>query len=165
MSSKFMKAVLAGTAAATLGLASTGAQAATASANATATILTPLTLSSTASLRFGNVVPAATAATVSVTAGGGFTCGAGLVCTGTNGAAGFQLTAGTVGQPVFVTIPVPTATLTSGANSMAVSALAASTGSFVIAGSDTFTVGGNLAVGANQAAGVYTGTFNVDVNY
>jgi len=32
-------------------------------------------------------------------------------------------------------------------------------------GTDTFNVGGTLAVGANQTAGSYSGTYSVAVNY
>ena len=50
---------------------------------------------------------------------------------------------------------------------MTVTALDDSTpGTLVLsAGVDSFTVGGTLNVGANQAEGAYVGTFNVTVNY
>ncbi len=39
------------------------------------------------------------------------------------------------------------------------------TGTLNNGGTDTFTVGGTLTVGANQASGSYSGTFDVTVNY
>ena len=38
-------------------------------------------------------------------------------------------------------------------------------GSHTLVASDVLRVGGTLAVGANQASGVYSGSFNVTVNY
>lgn len=162
MNSKFLKAALVSTAVSLVGLAATGAQAATASANATATILAPVTVTKTADLLFGNIAATA-AANVSISAAGVVNCG-GLVCNGTQNPAAFGVT-GTTGQTVAVTIPVTTATLTSGVNTIALSALASSVPTIVLDGTDAFTVGGTIAVANAQAAGVYTGSFNVDVNY
>ena len=38
-------------------------------------------------------------------------------------------------------------------------------GGALTGGTDTFNVGGTLSVGANQAAGSYSGTYTVSVNY
>lgn len=162
MNSKFLKAVLACTATALVGFGSTGAQAATASANATATILAPVTVTKTADLLFGNI--AATAAdTVSITPAGVVNCGT-LVCNGTQNPAAFSVT-GVVGQQVAVSIPVTSATLTSGANTIPLSGLASNVASILLDGTDAFSVGGSIAVANGQASGTYTGSFNVDVNY
>jgi hypothetical protein len=50
---------------------------------------------------------------------------------------------------------------------MALSALTLSnaTATLSAGGTTNFTVGGTLTVGASQAAGVYTGTYTVNVNY
>ena len=43
--------------------------------------------------------------------------------------------------------------------------LTPSTGTITLAGGDSFSVGGTLNVGANQADGAYSGTFTVTVDY
>jgi hypothetical protein len=164
MKAKFLKAAVVAAVAAA-GFASTGAQAATASANANAQILAPVTLVNNLSLEFGTVVPDTVGGNVSISTGGVRSCGGALVCGGTFRAAEFEVN-GTDGFNVVVSIPVTSTTLTSGANSMAVNSLSASSGLITLtAGADLFTVGGTLVVGANQAAGVYTGTFNVSADY
>ncbi len=64
-----------------------------------------------------------------------------------------------------ISLPLTSITLTSGTDSMTVSGLASDVASIVLDGTDAFTVGGSLAVAANQAAGTYTGSFSVDVDY
>ncbi|WP_260581653.1 DUF4402 domain-containing protein [Sphingopyxis sp. PET50] len=92
------------------------------------------------------------------------TCGSGLTCTGTTTAANFNI-AGTSGAVVLVggdssvTLNgslggTMTSTLTYSATNVTLSATGGS-----------FQVGGTLSVGANQAAGDYSGTFNVTANY
>ncbi len=161
MTNRFMKAALAGTVFAAA-FASTGAQAATATASAKAQILTQITVTKTADLDFATIVSAASASTVVVSPAGLRTCGAGLVCTGTATAAGFGI-AGTTGSIVTIASDA-SVTLNSGANSMT-AALLTSAATRTLTGTDSFTVGGTLAVAANQAAGAYTGTFTVTVNY
>ena len=102
---------------------------------------------------------------LAITSGGGFTCGVGLTCSGTN-AAGALHANGTANQAVSIGTAAST-TLNSGANSMALASIApsATTGTLNGSGQINFTVGGTLTVGASQAAGVYTGNYNVTVNY
>jgi Mat/Ecp fimbriae major subunit len=161
MTTRFMKAALAGTIAAAA-FASTGAQAATATATARAQILQQITVTRVADLDYATIVSGAAASTVIVTPAGARTCGAGLVCTGTATAANFSVV-GTIGQVATVSVPA-TVTLTSGANTMA-STLVSSTALMTLAATNNFNVGGTLAVGANQADGAYAGTFTVTVNY
>lgn len=139
------------------------AHAATASAQASAAVLSPIAVTKTADLAFGTVIPSAAASTVTMTGAGTFTCGSGLTCSGTHNAAGFSIS-GTDGSAVTISSD-PTVTLTSGSYSMSAS-LTPSVASLTLAsGAGTFNVGGVLAVGASQAAGTYAGTFNVTVNY
>ena len=161
MTNRFMKAALVGTVFAAA-FASTGAQAATATASAKAQILTQITVTKTADLDFATIVSAPAASTVVVSPAGVRTCGSGLVCTGTATAAAFGIV-GTTGSIVTIASD-PTVTLNSGANSMT-SSLVTSAATRTLTGTDAFTVGGTLAVAANQAAGAYTGTFTVTVNY
>ena len=161
MTNRFMKAALVCTIA-TAAFASTGAQAATATATARAQILQQLTVTRVADLDYATIVTGAAASTVIVTPAGARTCGAGLVCTGTATAANFSVV-GTIGQVATVSVPAAV-TLTSGANTMA-STLVSSTALMTLAATNNFTVGGTLSVGANQADGAYAGTFTVTVNY
>ncbi len=161
MTNRFMKAALAGTVLAAA-FASTGAQAATATAQAKAQILRQITVTKTSDLDFGTIVTGAAASTVIVSTTGARTCGVGLVCTNATTAAGFGIV-GTTGAIVTIASD-PTVSLTSGANSMTATLLT-SAATRTLTGTDAFTVGGTLAVGASQADGAYAGTFTVTVNY
>lgn len=162
MTIRTFKAALVGTVVLAAGMGATSAQAATATATARANILRQITVTRTADLNFGTIVTGATADTVVISAAGARTCGAALVCTGTVSAAAFDIV-GTTGSVVTLAAGGPV-TLTSGANSMTAT-LAASGATLTLDGTDAFTVGGTLGVGANQADGVYAGTFTVTVNY
>jgi hypothetical protein len=165
MMKKIYSAVAAGTAVAAVTLGATGASAATATANASANIVQAITITEDDALDFATIVPGAAASTVQISAAGARTCGAGLTCSGTHSAGNFTAS-GTANQPVAFGVDAST-TLTSGANSMSVTglALSAATGTTDAGGDATFSVGGTLNVGANQAAGLYTGTYNVSANY
>jgi len=161
MTIRSIKAALIG-AALVAGFGASSAQAATASATARATILRQVTLTKTADLDFGTIITAATASTVAVSPAGVRSCGTGLTCTNAVTAAAFGIV-GTTGQTVTLAATGPV-TLTSGANTMTAT-LATSAATRVLTGTDSFTVGGTLNVGGNQADGVYTGSFNVTVDY
>ena len=145
-----------------LGFAGTVANAATATATAKGIILKQITVTKTSDLDYATIVTGAAASTVVVTPAGARTCGVGLTCTGTQTAAGFSVL-GTIGQVATVTVPA-TVTLTSGANTMT-STLLSSAATLTLVAANSFNVGGTLAVGANQADGVYNGTFTVTVDY
>lgn len=144
----------------------TSANAATASANADAVILAPLTVTNTDNLDFGTIAVNG-AGTVSIAADGSArNCSANLVCSGTYSEASFDID----GAPsVNVSIGYSgITTLTSGANSMVLSNLSNTAGGTLAldgSGEGSVGVGGDLAVAANQAAGTYQGTFNVVVLY
>ena len=152
-------------AAATMAFGASSAQAATASADATATILQQITVTKTADLAFGTVVVGTTGGNVTVANDGttAISCAAALACSGTNGAASFNVV-GTVGEAVTVTVD-PSVTLTSGSNSMTASLNPSYSGTHTLVASDVLRVGGTLTVGASQASGVYSGSFDVVVNY
>ncbi|WP_164118478.1 DUF4402 domain-containing protein [Sphingorhabdus sp. Alg239-R122] len=157
------KFLTAGSAVLAAALVSTSANAATANADARATILEQITVTKTSDLDFGTVVVGATGGNVALSsADGSVSCDAALVCSGTTTAAAFDVT-GTAGETVDITVD-PSVNLVSGGNSMTAS-LSGSDASLVLAGGDSFTVGGTLAVAANQAAGDYVGNFDVTVEY
>ncbi|MDZ7588713.1 MAG: DUF4402 domain-containing protein [Parasphingorhabdus sp.] len=165
MTNKFATAAVAAAVLATGMFGATAASAATATADAKANILQQVTVTKTADLDFATIVSGAASSTVAVSPLGVRTCGVGLVCSGTATAAGFNIT-GTTGTTVTLASDA-NVTLNSGANSM-VATLNTSSATHVLTGvalTDQFTVGGSLAVAANQADGNYAGTFNVTVNY
>jgi len=144
--------------------ASAGAQ--TVQSSAGARIVAPLQVSNQTALYFGTIAPSVDSAdTVLVAASGARTCGDALTClTSDHTAAAFQVT----GDPNrSYTIELPTSIdISSGDDSMTVDNFAGSKASgTLVAGQDSFAVGGRLNVGANQASGEYTGAFTVSVNY
>lgn len=142
-------------------------QAAVDTANATATVIPAIAISKTIDLAFASVVPAGGADTVIVSAAGSRTCGGTLTCTGTVAAASFDVTGG-ASLTYAVTLPASTVINDGGPNNMTVNTFTdsiSSSGTLSGGGTQTFTVGATLQVGASQVAGSYTGTFNVTVLY
>jgi hypothetical protein len=149
-------------------LTSSAATAATSSSAAGATILTPITLSNTVGLEFGQFGISASPGTVRVsTAGvrfgtGGVTLAGVVPITG----ASFDV-AGAPGSTYTVKLPA-SASIVLGADAMTVDTFASSpdtTGTLSGAGTDTLVVGATLHVGASQAAGRYAGSFAVTISY
>ncbi len=163
MKMNVLKAVIAGSLVASLGMGATAANAATASATAKAKILRQVTVTNTSDLQFGTIVTGTAASTVIVSSAGARTCGTGLVCSGAFTAAGFNVT-GTTGQVVTVSVPA-SVTLASGTNSMTASLSSSNSTLTLAANAGSFSVGGTLSVGANQADGDYSGSFNATVDY
>lgn len=175
-----MKSVLrytaAGLALATVGFAS-NASAATGSAQATAEILSNLTVTANvgdAVLNFGSINAGTLAAdsTVVVSPADARTCGANLTCSGTAAAPTFTVT-GFANQTVAVTFPASQVTLSRAAGPLGGMEDEMEVGSFttsantvtLTAGSGTFSIGGTLTVHPLQAPGVYTGAVSVQVEY
>jgi hypothetical protein len=136
----------------------------TATANATVNIVSPLSLTNNSGLNFGTVVGPFSGTVVRVSNAGVRACGT-LTCSGTPSAATFTVT-GTASQNVKVTVD-PNVTMNSGANSLLVDLTTdlpsgVTTGS---TGTSTFGVGGSLTIPALTPDGLYTGTFNVRVDY
>ena len=164
MNKNILKAVVAGSLVASLGLGSTAAHAAQADATAKAKILRQVTVTNTTDLQFGTIVSSPTASTVVVSTAGARTCGAGLVCSAASTAAGFNVT-GTSGQVVTVSVPA-SVRLTAGAGRFMDADLATSATSLTLASNaGSFSVGGTLYVKADQDDGDYAGTFRVTADY
>ncbi len=149
----------------------TTAALAQATATATATIVSPILISKSLDMNFGNVAVGTTAGTVVMTPAGARSATGGVTLpatVGTVSAATFNVT-GTAGYTYTIAITGSPLTVTSGANTMTVTAFTNSPTSpaTLVAGNNALTVGATLNVGASQAAGIYVSasTFTVTVNY
>ena len=159
-----MKRALVGAAIAAMAMNASAAQAATAQGTAKAKILRQITLTNTSDLQFATIISGATASTVAVSTAGGVTCGAGLTCTGTTTAGSFNVQ-GTNGAVVLVGGD-SSVTLNGSLGGTMSSTLTYSAPNITLGTTGgSFQVGGTLSVGANQASGDYSGTFNVTANY
>jgi hypothetical protein len=148
-----------------------------ATANATATIVTPITLNKTLDLSFGNIAAGA-GGTVLLDPQTGTRTPTGVtlpVTTGTVNAATFTVS-GTANFTYAITLPGVATTISDGAtHTMLVNTFTSfpsGTGTLSGAGTQTLTVGATLVVGAAQVAGNYSsasaggsGPFTVTVNY
>ena len=170
--SKILRYAAAGMALASLGVASTANAATSDTADVTAEILTALSVAvdpADNTLDFGQIAPGATAATIVVAPDGTLTggCPTQVICAGSTNAPSFDV----VGNPnalVYVTFTNASETLSNGTDSMTVDTFTTDGGGQLTldgAGAGEFSVGGSLDVGASQAAGVYTGTLEVNVAY
>ncbi|HKK41473.1 MAG TPA: DUF4402 domain-containing protein [Bacteroidales bacterium] len=143
-----------------------------ATATASATIITPITITKSTDMNFGNVAVNATAGTVvmatdnsrSVTGGCTLPATAGTVA-----AAAFDIS-GVASATYSITLPSSATTITSGANTMTVDTWTSNptpTGTLDGTGASTLLVGATLHVAGSQAAGTYTSAtpFTVTVNY
>lgn len=167
MNKKLLVAV--GAAIATTGMYSASLTAATVTANASANVLAPLDIAvGTNAMDFGDVSgDADTATTVVLTTAGTTSSPDGASAAGTPTAGDFDVTgAGTLAYDI--TLPADgVVTLTGGGPAMAVDSFTDSAGgsSSLTGGADSFTVGATLTINAGQAAGAYSGTYDVTVNY
>ena len=139
-----------------------------AQADATVNIVSPLTLSNTSPLNFGTVIGPFAGETVQVDTGGNRTCG-GLLCSGNAvvSAANFDVTNGTASQNLTVTVD-PSVSLTGSVSGSLTVDLTTDLPTGVAtdaSGNATFGVGGSLTIPNGTVDGVYTGTFNVSVQY
>lgn len=145
----------------------------TASAIATANVVTPISIAKNTDMAFGNLaVQAATGGTVVLAPAGSRSRTSGVTLpatTGTVSAASFTVT-GNGSYTYAITLPTSDVTLThsGGIEVMQANAFTSNpsgTGT-LSAGTQNIAVGATLNVSAGQLAGVYTsGNFNVTVNY
>jgi hypothetical protein len=147
---------------------SVSVRAADATATASATIITPMSISKTADMNFGYLSVGASAGTVVLAPAGTrtYTGGVTLLSGGTVTAAAFTVT-GSGSMTYSITLPT-SVTLTSSGNTMTANTFTSTpsgTGT-LSSGSQALEVGATLNVGANQAAGAYTSSnFTVTVAY
>ena len=166
---------------AAFGLSNVNAQAdASAEATATATILQDVTVTKNTDLDFGVVVPGTAPTVVTILAAegavAGITSGLGtLISTGDNAVTsavskftvtGSGTTIYTITLPVSIDLEGPGDDMNCILNSSALVGVNITLGGLITAAvNDEIFVGGALTVGANQATGVYTQTFDLEVNY
>lgn len=133
-----------------------------------ASVITPLTLSESSTLEFGQLQSSGTAGTVVIdaadgrTATGGTTLEGGTVQSGTWSVQGEPSTAYTI------TLPESDVVLSSGSDSMIVTDFTDSEGGSAVtdgAGTDSFSIGATLNVGADQAEGDYSGSYEITIAY
>lgn len=144
----------------------------TATATSSATIITPIAIANAVDMNFGNVAVSGTGGTVILATDNSrsFTGGVTLpAVTGTVTAAQFNVS-GVAAYTYSITLPSAPLTVTSGANTMTVTAFTSTpttTGTLDGLGTQTIDVGATLNVTAGQAAGTYVSAtpFDVTVNY
>jgi len=143
------------------------AQAATSSATASATVLTPIAISTTTNMSFGDLYADNVAIGTVVLAVDGSRTVTGSVALGpTAGAAAVFAVTGTASATYSVTVPAGDVTITSGANTMIVNTFVHNSGGALDGtGNDSFNAGATLNVGISQPAGAYSGSFNMVANY
>ena len=144
--------------------------AATANGDATAIVVSPLTVAETLAMDFGTVLAGASGGTVEINAGlGTIVLGGTATQSGSFNAATFDIN-GTNGLTYLVTYT--NGTLSDGTFTMSLTTFNDnSIGTIPVSGTETFSVGGILAVGVGQNPGTYNTTnaggapYTVTVNY
>ncbi|GAA3930763.1 DUF4402 domain-containing protein [Chitinophaga oryziterrae] len=145
----------------------------TASATATATIVTPISITKNVDMNFGNVaVQSTSGGTVVLTPAGVRSKTGGVTLPTTMGsvsAASFTIS-GTGAYTYTVTLPSTAHTISSGTNTMTVTVFTSTpsgANGALTAGEQTLNVGATLNVGPAQPSGVYLSDtpFDVTVNY
>jgi hypothetical protein len=142
----------------------------TATANATATVIAPLTISATTDLDFGSLA-ATSGGTVSISTAGVPTAVGGVTLMGGAPSAASYLITAYNGADITIGLPAAAITLSDGAtHTMTVDTYVSTipAGNYTLgAASVTLSLGATLHVGVGQIAGVYTNTtdLTVTVNY
>ena len=137
------------------------------SGEARAQILTQITTATAGVLDFGKVVPTATAGTIVINENGTMTNTGGARYIPNSGAHVATLSfSGQPDQNILIDVP-NSVTIANGANNMDVTFTypAALPNRIGASGNASMNYGGTLAVDANQAPGIYSGTYNIQVTY
>lgn len=145
-----------------------------ATANASATISVPISITKSADLSFGTLSGGASLGTCVIATDGTRTQTGGVTLLGSAGQNAVYSVAGQVGQEFAITLPSTSVNISDGTNSMTIDNFTARIGeaatdgtssTIPAAGSVAVKVGATLNVAANQVNGYYTGTFSVSVAY
>lgn len=146
---------------------------ATASADVSATIITPISISKTSDMNFGNIATNGAVGTVVLSPAGARTTSGGVTLpatVGTVAAASFTVE-GSDAYTYSITLPTSVIITSVGSDQMTVnnftSTPTAVAGGTLTSGSQVITVGATLNLSASQAEGLYTSAtpFDVTVNY
>ena len=135
-----------------------------------ATVVAPMTITAASTLNFGTFAGSAALGTVIIptVAARSATGGVTLIATSAGAASGITV-AGANGATFTVVYPTTPQNITSGGATMTISAfntsLSGDAGTVGAGGSATFTIGATLNVAANQATGVYSGTYPITLTY
>jgi hypothetical protein len=147
------------------------AQTATATSNAAAVIIAPLSITNTTGLHFGTIMRSATSGTVSIATNGNRSSLGGVTLSSLaplHSAATFNVE-GESGRTVTITLPASTTITNAASDNMVVDNFVSDpddANPVTLTGAATvLRIGATLNVGANQPSGTYTGTFSVSVNY
>ena len=139
--------------------------------SASATLVRTLAITSTTGLSFGTLAPSGTAGTVVIAPDGARSVTGGVTLLSANvGSAGAVNLVGTASLAYTVTMPTSvTLTAAGGSQTMTLSSLTTNltgaAGTLNSTGNGNFSIGGSLAVGANQAVASYAGIVPVTVNW
>lgn len=128
-----------------------------------ATLLSVIAISNTVALEFGSMIPEATSGTVTVSTTGARSAVNVTLFGGSVAAAGFTVT-GEAGQAYGLQLP-SSITIGGPGGTMTVDGFVDDASLFLTGGSDSFSVGATLHVGADQPRGDYGGSFAVVVSY
>ena len=146
-----------------------GQSSATRTANAGANILKPIAITKTRDLDFGDIISQTAAFTVTVSTAGVRSASNATAILGAVGEQAIFSVTGQESQSFKVTLPADgVVSIESGENSMNITDFDHNLGETPAldgTGNATLNVGAVLNVGVTQAAGVYTGTFDVTVAY
>nr|NQU90936.1 DUF4402 domain-containing protein [Bacteroidota bacterium] len=144
------------------------ATSASATSNATATIITPIALTNTQPLAFGNIAASTTAGTVTIATAGTRSSLGGVTPSAIGVFNNAIFTVEGQGDATYaIALPAST-TISNGTETMTVDNFISdpsSTGLLSSLGAQTMNVGATLNVGISQAVGNYTGTYSVTVSY
>lgn len=134
-------------------------------ANASATIVAPLSIVENTPMDFGSISADATNATnVTLDLVNTVTSADGAGVVPASGAASGDFTVSGAGN-LAIAVSYTAGSLTGPGAAMAVSGFTDNAPANLTAGTATFQVGADLAVGANQTAGAYSGTYTITVIY
>jgi hypothetical protein len=162
-----MKTLFAAVALAAVSLSAGAANAASVEVGAGAKIIAPLQIAKKTDLYFGTIAPSLDSADkVVVGFDGSRKCGPALTCLTADHTAAIFAVSGEMDAAYTVSLPGSIKIANANGDAMQVSDFSGSkTSGTLFGGNDSFSVGGTLEVAANQAAGQYTGSFTVAVEY
>jgi spore coat protein U-like protein len=138
----------------------------TETANVTATVVAPITLTKTSDLSFGSFTSDSAACTVAIGSTSTQTITGNCAPLSGSAVSAAAFTVGGSGNRSFTTnVSATSANLSDGAGHTMALSLQNNAPTHLTNGAATINVYGSLAVAANQAAGSYTDTVNVTVSY